>query len=109
METPIIVAIISGTVAFVSPIVTVLVNRKLDQKKLGKIKGFRKSIIGDWKGQFNKYVNGSELKIGIRMSFTVKNKKIEGSGEFLNQETEEVIKIRLIGCYCYSTYINHDY
>jgi hypothetical protein len=111
METPIIVAIISGVFGIVSPITAYVVTRIYDRRVLGKIVGRRKALIGKWKGNIVQDSDRELGEMGIDMVFTSSGKVIEGDCEFIFPEGNRVrvIKLKFIGGFYHERFVKFDY
>jgi hypothetical protein len=57
MQGAIVAAIITSSVALLSPILTLLFKKAYDRRGLGDIKGRRKAVIGTWKGIISQEIN----------------------------------------------------
>jgi hypothetical protein len=109
MEAPIIAAIISGSVAIVSPVITYAVTRVYDRRRLGKIEGRRKAMVGVWKGNIVQNMKGALLSMSLEITFTASNKVIEGSGEFISPTTNELAKLKFTGGFYHEQFVKLDY
>jgi hypothetical protein len=109
METPIITAIIAGSVAIVSPIITYVVTRMYDQRGLGKIKGRRRAMVGSWKGDIVQEIDGKSVSMNLEITFTAGKRVIEGTGEFISQTTNQVTRLKFTGGFYHEQFVKLDY
>ena len=109
METPIIVAIISGSVAIASPLITYVVTRMIDRRKLKDITGRRKAVIGSWQGNLVQEMSGTVFTIELEMTFVAGKKTIEGRSEFYNPITNQITRLRFTGGFYHEQFVKLDY
>ena len=109
METAIIVAIISGSVAIISPISTYVITRMYDRRGLGKITGRRKALLGTWKGSILQDADSEWGKMNIDMTFISNGKIVEGNCTLIYPVDNQVIKLKFTGGFYHERFIKFDY
>ena len=97
METPIIVAIISGSVAMVSPIATYVITRMYDRRGLGKIVGRRRALIGTWKGSISQDGDKELGAMNLEMIFTSSGKVVEGNCKLIYPVDNQIMNLIFTG------------
>lgn len=109
MDTTIIVAIIAGTAAIVSPITALLVTHLVETSDWTLLDKDRRAVLGSWEGSIIQEIDGKTMKIKTRMHLTSKGRKVNGDCLLFPSESDEVIALDFIGGFRYKDFIKFDY
>ncbi len=110
MESATLAAIISGTAAIGSPLITLAATRIYDNRKLIAVKGSRRqAIVGTWLGRSKQKHDGIDLETDVKLMITAGKKLIEGEAHFAGPITGRPTHVRFAGGFLYEQFVKLDY
>ena len=109
MQSDVVAAIITASVALVAPVLTLVFKQAYDRRTLGNIKGRRKAVIGTWKGTISQEINHKLTDFNLEIIFTAGKKIVQGDAAFISPTNNELTKLKFIGGFYHDKFIKFEY
>lgn len=109
MQPEVIAAIITGITTIIGPIITYIVIKRSQEKNLQEVGERRRVITGTWRGNIEQLLNNQPTSIPLEITFTAKERLIEGLATLTSPIDHSLIKLRFTGGFHYDRFIKFDY
>jgi len=109
MQPEVVAAIITGGVAVLAPIITLVFKQIYDRRSLGNIKGRRKAVIGTWSGSIVQEIDSNVVSFNLEITFSAGKKIVQGDASFISPTNNQLTKLKFIGGFLHERFIKFEY